>query len=156
MRRLAQVFTNEVGVRCTYIQTESQDSIDKWGRDTFGDHDAMGMATRMTIEASELLLELVGSDPRLQQLCNLAVEIHEDISRRYHELRDGGQPAELYCQPTPKAPQECADVLIVLYQVAAKVNTELHSEVDRKMTINRARAWAKTADGRHQHVEKAP
>lgn len=49
---------------------------------------------------------------------------------------------------------ECADCLIVLYQVAQTYGFDLHKAVDDKMTINRARIWKTDGDGIGQHVEE--
>lgn len=47
---------------------------------------------------------------------------------------------------------ECADVLIMLYQVASTYGFDLHTQVDHKMAINRKRNWALNGDGTAQHI----
>ncbi len=54
----------------------------------------------------------------------------------------------------PKAIEEAADVVIVLFRLAARMGHSLMAEVDRKMAINRTREWAKTADGHGYHVRE--
>jgi NTP pyrophosphatase (non-canonical NTP hydrolase) len=51
----------------------------------------------------------------------------------------------------PEAAAEIADVVIVLYGLAARLGVDLRVEVNRKMQINRGRTWK---DG--QHVEGPP
>jgi len=52
----------------------------------------------------------------------------------------------------PKAVEEAADVVIILYRLADRMGIDLHAEIDRKMAINRKREWAVTADGHGYHV----
>lgn len=49
---------------------------------------------------------------------------------------------------------ECADILITLYQVATIFSFDLHACVDHKMQINRARKWKIAGDGTGQHVKE--
>lgn len=137
---------------------ETQNTITRWGEQTFGDHhDALGMATRMNVEAAELLLELAGPNVHLRNLLQANVTMAEEISRVHHALLDQGFTD--LCAPTDKAAAECADIFIVLVQVASKLGAQLlgtrwsRGEVDRKMKVNRARKWARLPSGRHQHVE---
>jgi NTP pyrophosphatase (non-canonical NTP hydrolase) len=53
-----------------------------------------------------------------------------------------------------KISDECADILIVLYQVADVFGLDLHSCVNHKMQINRARKWKLNNDGTAQHVKE--
>lgn len=46
---------------------------------------------------------------------------------------------------------ECADVLIVLYQIAEQCGIDLHGAVDQKMNINRSRKWSVAGNGTGQH-----
>jgi NTP pyrophosphatase (non-canonical NTP hydrolase) len=48
---------------------------------------------------------------------------------------------------------ECADCLIVLYQVAQTYGFDLHRAVNEKMTINQERIWKTDGDGVGQHVD---
>ena len=48
---------------------------------------------------------------------------------------------------------ECADCLIVLYQVAETAGFDLQDAVDEKMKINRARKWNTNGDGVGQHID---
>lgn len=56
----------------------------------------------------------------------------------------------------PKAPEEIADILIVLYRLANRMGVDIHNEVNRKMEINRARKWEmdNTGHGYHVRLEK--
>lgn len=56
----------------------------------------------------------------------------------------------------PKAMEEAADVVILLFVLASRMGGSLMAEVDRKMAINRAREWTVDASGHGYHVpEKA-
>ena len=48
--------------------------------------------------------------------------------------------------------KEAADVLVVLYQVAAAYGFDLHDATDNKMTVNRNRPWKVGPGGVGQHV----
>jgi NTP pyrophosphatase (non-canonical NTP hydrolase) len=50
------------------------------------------------------------------------------------------------------ARKEVADVVIVLMQVAQRLNIDLDAEIQRKMEINEKRNWRKMEDGSFQHV----
>jgi NTP pyrophosphatase (non-canonical NTP hydrolase) len=52
----------------------------------------------------------------------------------------------------PKAAEEVADIVIVLYRVATRLGVDLHAEIDRKMAINRTREWKLSSDGHGYHV----
>ena len=52
----------------------------------------------------------------------------------------------------PKAVEEAADVVIILYRLAERMGADLMAEIDRKMAINRARQWNVTTDGHGYHV----
>jgi hypothetical protein len=49
---------------------------------------------------------------------------------------------------------ECADILIILYQVADTFGFNLHACVDHKMEINRSRKWKIAGDGTGQHIKE--
>jgi NTP pyrophosphatase (non-canonical NTP hydrolase) len=55
----------------------------------------------------------------------------------------------------PKAVEEAADIVIVLYRLAERRGMDLHAEIDRKMAINRARRW-NVANGHGYHVKEPP
>ena len=48
---------------------------------------------------------------------------------------------------------ECADCLVVLYQVAETAGFDLHDAVDKKMVKNRNRRWNTKGDGVGQHID---
>jgi NTP pyrophosphatase (non-canonical NTP hydrolase) len=52
----------------------------------------------------------------------------------------------------PKAAEEIADVIIVLYRLATRLGCDIAEEIDRKMAINRGRKWNVTKDGHGYHV----
>lgn len=52
----------------------------------------------------------------------------------------------------PKAPEECADVYVTLVRVSQVLKSKLHTEVNRKMDINRKRTWVLNGDGTGQHA----
>lgn len=51
------------------------------------------------------------------------------------------------------APEEAADVIIVLQRIFSRFKRSGGEEVDRKMRTNRARKWELTGDGHGQHVK---
>jgi NTP pyrophosphatase (non-canonical NTP hydrolase) len=52
----------------------------------------------------------------------------------------------------PKAAEEIADVVIILYRLARNLGTDLQTEIDRKMEINRNRTWKRDDTGHGYHV----
>lgn len=111
--------------------TTVQQSIAQWGRETFGtpgvEPPTQKIATRMNVETAELLLALA-------------------------ELRDLPPGLDHEVQKEACA-DECADVFIMLMQVADGLNIDLGDRVGRKMEINRRRVWGRTSSGKVQHVE---
>jgi NTP pyrophosphatase (non-canonical NTP hydrolase) len=57
----------------------------------------------------------------------------------------------------PKATEEVADIVIVLYRLMTQLGADLFDEIDRKMSINRKRVWTRDATGHGYHMlrEKA-
>lgn len=53
-----------------------------------------------------------------------------------------------------KVSNECADILITLYQVASTFGFQLDQAVDHKMDINRHRKWKIAGDGTGQHIKE--
>lgn len=51
----------------------------------------------------------------------------------------------------PQAGEEIADIFIVLYRLAQRMGYDIQQEVDRKMVINRIRAWALDGSGHGYH-----
>lgn len=59
----------------------------------------------------------------------------------------------------PKAAEEVADVVIILYRLATRLGIDLDDEIDRKMAVNRVRVWKRDNTGHGYHVrekEKPP
>lgn len=52
----------------------------------------------------------------------------------------------------PKAAEEVADIVIVLYRLMRNLGVDLLSEIDRKMAVNRNRQWMLDATGHGYHV----
>lgn len=52
----------------------------------------------------------------------------------------------------PKAGEEIADIVIVLYRLATRLGCDLMQEIDRKMEVNKQRVWKVGADGHGYHV----
>lgn len=53
----------------------------------------------------------------------------------------------------PNLVEEMADVVIVLYRIAARLGVDLHEEIDKKMAVNRARRWSLDGSGCGYHVK---
>jgi hypothetical protein len=104
---------------------ETPETITQWAVDTFGNPPPIAVATRMNCEVAELLVGLANLSP-------------EEVAE--------GSPRVTALQ------QECADVYIMLAQIAETLQIELQAVVDYKMGVNRRRNWARTDTGRFQHV----
>ena len=52
----------------------------------------------------------------------------------------------------PKAAEEIAYVIIMLYGLAERLGVDALEEVDKKMSINRSRGWELDGTGHGQHV----
>lgn len=52
----------------------------------------------------------------------------------------------------PKASEEIADIVIILYRLAWRLGVDLHHEIDVKMAINRKREWKLDGSGYGYHV----
>lgn len=135
---------------------ETQNSVAQWGRDTFGLTPVLRIATRMNIEMAELLLALAdynglsADDPlRLSLDRNLAQARQiAQLTGRTEGLVD---PAQFY---NGAAALECADVLVMLLQVADALDSDLWAQMEHKMSVNRGRKWAKDEHGLSQHVSE--
>lgn len=55
--------------------------------------------------------------------------------------------------PPEKIAEEAADVAILLHLICGRLGLDLNEEIDRKMTINRARKWRVDATGCGYHVK---
>lgn len=54
--------------------------------------------------------------------------------------------------PAAHVAEEAADVLILLYRIAERSGEDLLAALDRKMSVNRQRRWARSGDGTGRHV----
>lgn len=120
---------------------ETQETISKWGRETFGPPvDRAVLVGRMFAEAVELM--------------QLFLPLGEAYGLETAKLT----ALESLREPVPsalkKVPGEVADVLIVLYQVCTALGIDLQTSVDEKMKVNRSRKWKCDGRGVGQHVEK--
>lgn len=130
---------------------ETQATITEWGRQTFGLHPAMGMASRANVEMAELLEKLAGPDPTLRKLVLQQVELAEAISRRHHWLQDQGDERADAVGDVQGALEECFDVGIVMDQVVSILGGDMVAGKTAKMRVNRNRTWSRLPSGRHQH-----
>lgn len=107
-----------------------QTSIAAWGRATFGHGDqpppVNAIAARMNVETAELLNGLAAAD-----------------------LATGADREAILAE----CRVECADIGIMLVQVADALGCDLEAAIAAKMEVNRARSWARTPSGKVQHVE---
>lgn len=53
-----------------------------------------------------------------------------------------------------KVADECADIYITLVRVMGTIGYDLHSCVNHKMQINRARKWKRNGDGTGKHIKE--
>lgn len=107
--------------------TDIQQSISQWGRETFGKPDARAIATRMNCEVAELLVALNHIPPAGMD--------------RFDALKAIGL--------------ECADIQIMLVQVADALGLNLEDLTREKFEVNKLRSWATGPNGKVQHVETA-
>jgi len=54
----------------------------------------------------------------------------------------------------PKAPEEIADIVIILSRLATRLGVNIDEEIEKKMTINRARIWKRDGSGHGYHVKQ--
>lgn len=105
--------------------TDLQQTISRWGRETFGKPDARAIATRMNCEVAELLVALNHIPPAGMD--------------RMDALKAIGL--------------ECADIQIMLVQVADALGLNLEELTREKFEVNKGRSWATGPNGKVQHVE---
>lgn len=105
--------------------TDLQQTISQWGRETFGEPDARAVATRMNCEVAELLVALNHIPPAGLD--------------RAEALKVIGL--------------ECADIQIMLVQVADALDLNLEELTREKFEVNKGRSWATGPNGKVQHVE---
>lgn len=109
------------------MSNETQESITRWADDTFGVKHPAEVAARMNVEVAELVAGLATV---------AAVPVADMDQELVQELQ-----------------KECADVFIMLAQVAEKLDVDLQTVVDYKMGVNRRRNWTRSPSGKMQHVE---
>ncbi len=129
---------------------ETQHSVGAWIAQTFPGTDPE--SPRKSLRALEEMVELCLASGAS------AYEVHKTISGvlEDHVEKIGGFRHWYSANKEPdKIPAEAADVLIVLYGVAHTRGFDLHAEVDKKMTVNRARKWAPRGDGTWYHVKES-
>ena len=105
-----------------------QNQVAGWGVATFGRQPAHLIGARMNVEVAELLLAFDALDQAI---------LPGDYERAVKALGE-----------------ECADVAIMLLQVAAALHVDLGEQIARKMEINRKRVWTRTRNGKVQHSEE--
>jgi hypothetical protein len=127
---------------------ETQATVAAWMSATFQGADPE--SPRKALRALEEMVEL----------CLASGAAPFDVDKAVRKAIDGVIPQNVLAdwdvtRPEPdKIPSEAADVLIVLYGVAQMRGFDLHAEVDKKMSINRARRWAPRGDGTGYHVRE--
>ncbi|XAO53799.1 hypothetical protein [Pseudomonas phage Rocky] len=109
------------------MSNETQESITRWADDTFGPKHPAEVAARMNVEVAELVAGLATV---------AAVPVGDMDPELVQELQ-----------------KECADVFIMLAQVAEKLDVDLQTVVNYKMGVNRRRNWTKSPSGKMQHVD---
>lgn len=109
------------------MSNETQESITRWADDTFGVKHPAEVAARMNVEVAELVAGLATV---------AAVPVEDMDPELVQELQ-----------------KECADVFIMLAQVAEKLDVDLQTVVNYKMGVNRRRNWTRSPSGKMQHVE---
>ena len=77
-----------------------------------------------------------------------ATTLHARAMPEMEELADA-----LMAGDRQEIAHELADIVILLYRVAHESGVDLHTAIDEKMAINRARQWMPTGDGTGKHVK---
>lgn len=112
------------------MRQETQETITEWAETTFGPNHPAVIASRMSVEVAELV-------SGLSTVAHLPVEdIDPETLQALH--------------------LEIGDVEVMLRQVAEKLQVDIDTVVDYKMSVNRNRNWGRTASGHFQHTEDAP
>lgn len=78
----------------------------------------------------------------------IAERTHEEYEELYEELFGTGSD---YINLS-KVETECADVVIMIYQLMDFIGANLDDAIDKKMDINSMRSWVKTGNGVGQHT----
>lgn len=134
--------------------SETQATIYQWMNETFPgvDPESPRKSIRCLEECIEMCLASGAKYTDIQRAVASVLEKNGAVMSLFGGLIDvaGGK-----FEPD-KIPAETADVLIVLYGVAGMRGFDLHAEVDRKMSINRARRWAARGDGTGYHIPPEP
>jgi NTP pyrophosphatase (non-canonical NTP hydrolase) len=115
----------------------------------------------------ELPLFLVSGEPIMRQEDQLSISEWADatfrpvVSNIRVAARANEEMAELLRALTvnddnPKAAEEIADILIVLYRLATRLGVDLHNQVNEKMVVNRSRTWSQDGSGHGYHVRPKP
>ena len=131
---------------------ETQQTISEWGRATFGPSSALAIATRMNVEVAELIEALAAEAakdcPPMRELIQTNLRMAEALNayRNHFNLVD-------HPNDNAKGRVECADVGIMLDQVMDALGGDLVTEKTAKMAVVRRRVWARTENGKYQHVE---
>lgn len=124
-------------------ELETQASVTAWQWATFpaAAGNATGYFLRMFEEVIELgfALGLSGRD--------LEEKVLEGVRKTVGDTDDEAMEYAYGSTLNPDAPEECADVKIVLYGLARCLSVDLNEEVVKKMKINRARDWTPRNDG---------
>lgn len=137
----------------TTTPRETQASIHQWGVNTFGETNALTLAVRMNLEVIELLQQLVddyGPCPELEGMRELLPALHAlgyRLNSEHGNVPAGAGPHG------ESAQEECADVHIMLRQLAEYLKVDLDRKTDEKMAVNRVRRWARANTGQMQHVD---
>lgn len=133
--------------------SETQATITAWGRETFGTCSALEICARMGMELAELMEVLASGteDRTLSMQLTILRQVTRHLNGTVNRLVQAGE--DLACADVPRAVEECADIDIMLVQVASALEANLGEARDRKMAVNRRRVWRAEADGTMQHVE---
>lgn len=157
---------------------ENPKSIYIWGEETFGKRSTQSVAARTALEVCELVIAFVNHHPldkQLDELADVAVmtwqlAVAHSIDARpipsinfIGALNDtplsyavalsrafGTYMERLVCAGNDPG-DHLKKTLMALEEIANLMGVDLPSLVDEKMAINRARLWAKLADGNYQH-----
>lgn len=127
---------------------ETSASISAWQNETFGP--ATTTLERLKRSADKMVAAMFRASHRIKPNSPTP-----NLSRAIRAAEELAELIELLVTDdnATKAPEEVADIDIVLRGIDAAHGVERAATVDAKMAKNRARVWKLTGDGHGQHVE---
>jgi NTP pyrophosphatase (non-canonical NTP hydrolase) len=109
-----------------------------------------------------VLFEESTDRPILMNINNIQDSIWKWANETFPDRKDSAMFLKIYQEVSElidaeddpeKVGDECADLIIMIFDYAKRKNVNIGSAINKKMEINKRRSWTKTAMGNYQHVE---